>query len=100
MQHVRPETVYAQLGSPEELNIPSNDLNGAAVDNVMSVVLFAAGVVAVISLIIGGFYYVASAGDSGRVTKAKNIILYSAAGLVVVAMAFVITQFVIGRVQG
>ena len=56
-----------------------------------------AGIVAVIVIIIGGFMYVTSAGNSASITKAKNMILYSVVGLVVVFCAYAITNFVIGK---
>lgn len=92
--------LFAQLGDPESLNIPRNNLNAAQFGDILGVVYFAGGVVAVIALIVGGFYYASSNGDSGRVTKGKNIIVYSVAGIIVIGFAFAITQFIIGRVQG
>jgi hypothetical protein len=62
--------------------------------NIMSLVV---GVVAVVMIIIGGFKYVTSGGDSGNVTGAKNTILYAVVGLVVVALAQVIVRFVVDR---
>ena len=62
--------------------------------NIMSLVV---GVVAVIMIIIGGFKYVTSGGDSGNVSGAKNTILYAVVGLVVVALAQVIVRFVVDR---
>jgi len=56
-----------------------------------------AGIIAVIVIIISGFKYVASGGDSGAVASAKNTLLYAIVGLVVVILAFTITQFVVGR---
>ncbi|MNL79813.1 hypothetical protein D3C87_2065000 [compost metagenome] len=52
---------------------------------------------AVIVIIIAGFIYTTSGGDAGAVKKAKNMVLYSVVGIVVIALAFVITQFVAGR---
>ena len=91
---------FAQLGSPEQLNIPRNAADSGALNTLLGVVYFAAGVACVIAIIIGGFMYVAANGDSGRIAKGKNILLYSIIGIVVVGMAFTITQFVVGRVQG
>ena len=62
--------------------------------NIMSLVV---GVVAVIMIIIGGFKYVTSGGDSGNVSGAKNTILYAVVGLIVVALAQVIVRFVVDR---
>ncbi|QQS65274.1 hypothetical protein IPO96_01840 [Candidatus Saccharibacteria bacterium] len=56
------------------------------------------GVVAVIMIIIAGFKYITSGGDSGNVTSAKNTILYAIIGLVVVALSQFIVKFVLGRI--
>ena len=55
------------------------------------------GVVSVIMIIYGGFKYVTSGGDSGNVTGAKNTIIYAIIGLVIVAMAQFIVQFVLEK---
>ena len=51
--------------------------------------------VAVIMIIVGGFKYIASGGDSGKVTGAKNTILYAIIGLIIVALAQFIVKFVL-----
>ncbi len=66
-----------------------------AVINILSLVI---GFVSIIMIMIGGFRYITSAGDSNSTTAAKNTILYAVIGLVVVAMAQVIARFVINRV--
>jgi len=63
--------------------------------NIFSLVV---GVVSVIMIIIGGLKYITSGGDSGNVSGAKNTILYAIVGLVVVALAQIIVQFVLGKV--
>lgn len=63
--------------------------------NIFSVVV---GIVAVIMIIWGGFKYITSGGDSGNITGAKNTIIYAIIGLVVVALAQFIVQFVLDRV--
>jgi len=72
--------------SPE--NVLSNSLN---------ITYFLAGIIAVIVIIIGAIMYTSSAGNSGTLTKAKNMILYSLVGLVVIIVAFAITNFVVGK---
>lgn len=52
------------------------------------------GAVAAIFLVVGGWGYMTSAGDPGKVAKAKNTILYAIIGLIVVALAEVITAFI------
>lgn len=65
-----------------------------AVINILSVLV---GVASVIMIMIGGFKYVTSNGDSNSIGSAKNTILYAIIGLVVVAMAQTIVQFTIRR---
>ena len=59
--------------------------------DILSVIV---GAVAVIMIIIGGFRYVISGGDSNGVSGAKNTIMYAIIGLVVVLFAQVIVAFV------
>ena len=58
------------------------------------------GIIAVIMIIIGGVNYTMSQGDSTKVQKAKNTILYGIIGLVVVLLAFAIVNFVLGSLNG
>ena len=53
------------------------------------------GFIAVVMIIYGGFMYTTSAGDSSKVTKAKNVIMYGIVGLVVALLAFAIVNFVL-----
>ena len=64
--------------------------------NGLNLTYFLAGTIAVITIIIAGIMYTSSSGDAGRVAKAKNLLLYSIVGLVLVLVAFTITNFVIG----
>jgi hypothetical protein len=57
------------------------------------------GVVCVIFIIIGAIGYITSSGDSQKLQKAKNTLLYALIGLAIVALALVITNFVSNMVQ-
>lgn len=74
-------------------NIDANSV----VLGVLNTVYFISGAAAVIVIIIGGILYTISDGDSGKVSKAKNAILYAVVGLVIIMGAFVITGFISGR---
>lgn len=74
--------------------IPNVSANGATVTGIMNTVYFWAGLIAVLVIVIAGFFYVTSNGDSNQVNRAKNAILGAVVGLVVVVMAFTITAFV------
>lgn len=64
---------------------------------VINIFSFIVGVTAVIMVIVGGFKYVISQGDSANTSSAKNTILYALIGLVVVALAQAIVQFVLKK---
>lgn len=65
-----------------------------SVINILSILV---GVVAVVMVIFGGFKYITSGGDSGKVTSAKNTIVYALIGLVIAALAQVIVRFVLAK---
>lgn len=82
--------------SASEVNIPRADPDGI-LSGILNLTYMLTGAAAVIALIISGWMYVMSNGNAQTVEKAKNGILYSIIGIIVVASAFTITQFVIGR---
>ena len=57
-------------------------------------------IVSVIMIIWGGFKYITSGGDSSNVSGAKNTIIYAVIGLIIVAMAQFIVQFVLDKAIG
>lgn len=73
-----------------------NRINGiiAAAIRIFQVVV---GLISVIMIIMGGLKYITSGGDSASVGSAKNTILYAMVGIVVVALAEIIVQFVLNR---
>jgi len=82
--------------STNEINIPRNTADDVLAGG-LGLVYTAAGIVAVLVIVLAGFRYVTAAGDSAAIAKAKNTILYAVVGLVVIILAFAVTWFVIGR---
>ena len=64
------------------------------VNALINTLLFIIGGISVLMIIIGGILYVTSQGDSGKVSKAKNTILYAIVGLIVSVLAFAIVDWV------
>lgn len=89
-------TQFAQKVNAGDVGIPTMS-GDQLLANGLNLTYFLAGTVAVIVIIIGGIMYTTSAGDAGRVAKAKNLLTYSVVGLVIVLVAFTITAFVTGR---
>ena len=65
------------------------------VGKILNVVYGLIGVVAVVFVIIGGFKYMTSQGEPGRVQQAKNTIMYALIGLIITVSAFAITAFIL-----
>lgn len=83
---------------PKDIGLPDPITNGNnALAGILTTVYFWAGIVCVIVIVGAGYLYVTSNGNSTQTKRAKDAILGAVVGLVVVIMAFVITQFVIGR---
>lgn len=85
------------------INIPSldntpTDLN-SIISKGVSVLLYVVGFAAVIMVIIGGFMYILSAGDSGKAAKAKDTILYAVIGIAITMLAYAIVSFVTGKLN-
>lgn len=72
----------------------SSELKGNII-GIINAIIGILGIVAVIVIIIGGITYMTSSGDSSKVKKAKDTILYGIIGLVICILAFAIVNFVI-----
>ncbi len=83
-----------------DVNIPKVEATNATVTNLFNGVLMIAGVVAVIFIILGGIKYSTSQGDSNATAQAKEMIIYSLVGIVVIMLSFAIVQLVVGRIFG
>lgn len=75
-------------------NGSSNALPGL-ITGILNAIIAVSGIVAVIFVLIGGVNYMTSAGDSGKLEKAKKTIIYAAIGLAIVALSFTMVNFVI-----
>lgn len=72
----------------------ANDSFKKLITSIVNILSLIVGAVSVVMIIIGGFRYVISGGDSNGVQGAKNTIMYAIIGLVIVLFAQVIVAFV------
>ncbi len=79
-----------------DIGLPDTDSN-VVFANILNIIYFVAGLVAVIVIIVSGLMMSVQGNDPGKIAQRKNMITYSVIGLVVVTLAFTITQFVQGR---
>jgi len=84
--------------SPSDIGLKNPVTNAqTGLNGILSTVYIWAGIIAVLVIIIAGIIYTGSQGDAARVKRAKEAIIGACAGLVIIMMAFIITQFVLGR---
>lgn len=88
---------FAGLIDQKAAGIP--DASGFSIKALLNAAYFWAGAVAVIIIIVAGFLYVTSANNAQQVARAKNAILSAVIGLIVVLLAFGITNIVIKGVS-
>ena len=90
---------------PEEIRLSSGCNGGSnkqidnVIVNIINAIILVAGIVAVIFVLVGGVNYITSAGDTGKIEKAKKTILYACIGLAICALAFAIVNFAISIID-
>lgn len=95
-------TLLAQLKiNPDDIgyntSIRSSD---TGLTMILDMIYFWAGIVAVLVIILAGFFFVTARGDATQMKRSKDALRGAVIGLIVVLIAFAITRFVIGGVQG
>ncbi len=75
-----------------------NSVN-SIIEGVVNILLMAVAVISVIVIIVGGIFFALANGDSARVAKARNTVLYAVIGLVVSLFSYAIVQFVFNKVN-
>lgn len=83
--------------NPQTCDTSSANTINTLIARAISILSFIVGVAAVIMIIVGGFRYVTSGGDSSSVNSAKDTILYAIIGLAVALLAQVFVKFVLNR---
>ena len=81
-------------GSKSEVCTNRKESVEPIVGTVVNVLLFIVGTISVIMVIFAGIMYTISGGDSGRVAKAKNMLIYAIVGLIVSFLAFALVNWV------
>lgn len=94
-------TNSALSGTPGDVSCGGTTDGKASLANVASKVVnylsIIVGIIAVIMIIVGGFRYIVSGGESSNVSGAKNTLIYAIVGLIIVALAQFIVRFVLNN---
>lgn len=86
-------TANLNIATPDEIQKQGSLESLAA--TIIKIVLQIAGVVLLLLVIYGGAVWGTAGGDSAKVTKAKNIILYAAIGIFIIGASYAITLFIL-----
>lgn len=81
----------------DDFEVPQGKFNSGSLDTIFGIVFAVMGAIALITLLLASLKYVTSRGEPAEVAKAKNAIIYSVIGIVVIASAFTIVSFVAVR---
>lgn len=90
-------TIFANLDVSE---LPRVQATSQRLETLVQTVLMIMGAVAVLILAISGFRMINSRGSSSDVAKARDGVIYSVVGLVIIIFAFAIVGFVANSVAG
>jgi hypothetical protein len=79
-------------------SIPGTRADSAHLQTIINTVLAITGAIAVLIVVLAGIRLIFSQGDSGQIATARNAIIYSLVGLIVIMFVFAIVNFVVLRV--
>jgi hypothetical protein len=87
------DTTKAACG--DDTGDTDNNTIASLAKKIINIVSLIVGATAVLFVVIGGFRYITSGGDSGKVSSAKQTIIYALIGLAVAALAQFLVHYVI-----
>lgn len=80
------------IGYKDAVTDPNKSLDG-----ILTLVYTWAGILAVLIIIIGGIFFLTARGDPAQIKRGKDAVRGAVIGLIVIILAFTITQFILGR---
>ncbi|MCX6741326.1 MAG: hypothetical protein NTY61_02935 [Candidatus Parcubacteria bacterium] len=80
--------------------VPSQTDLTVIIGSIISIVIQFLGIIAVIIVLIGGFIWMTSGGDSEKIKKARDLMTNGIIGLVIIILAYAIVTFILKRVVG
>lgn len=86
----------SQLDSSQACGSGQSTIN-RVVKSVLQIISFILGIAGIIMVVVAGFKYITSNGDTGAVGSAKRTLIYALVGLVVAALAQFMVHYVIAH---
>lgn len=88
--------------APKKINITGYSGVGNskdALDNILTLAYAGGGIIAIVVLVVAGLLFVTARGDANQIKRSKDAIRGAVIGLIVILVAFTVTQVIIGGVQ-
>lgn len=79
-------------------SLPHSTANQGTITTVLNIIFVVVGALAFLMIVIAGLRYILSGGEPTKVAESKRMIVYAAIGILVVASAAAIVNFVLGKV--
>jgi hypothetical protein len=70
----------------------------SVINTVINIMSAFVGILAVLMIIFSGFRYVTAGGDSGKISQAKNTLIYAIVGVVVAGVSQLLVRYVVVKV--
>ncbi len=86
------------LDTDTTTGLPAVSASSTQVKSILQIVLGILGAIAVLMLVLAALKFITSQGNPEEVAKARNTIIYTAIGLIVIISAQAIVTFVIGNI--
>jgi len=85
-----------EMATPEKMILGQTYVSQRLIPSIVSGFLVIMLMIGVIMIIIAGINYILCAGDSEKIKKSKDILLWAILAIVFAIMAFAIVKFIIG----
>jgi hypothetical protein len=76
---------------------PNDDPVIDRLKGITGIIAFITGAAAIILILVGSIQYLTSAGDSAKINRARDTIIYALIGLIIVFLAATIIEFALNR---
>ena len=93
-------SIRSSANTLAECNVEADDSLMPTIKTIIYIIIGVLGLAAVVVIVLGGVSYTTSAGDPGKVKKAKDTIMYGLIGLVVALLSWAIVNFVLSSILG
>ena len=84
------------VGTSNDVQIKSVSDVALIIANLLRILIAVSGSLAVIAIMAAAIYYITSTGDPARVKRAKDILINTATGLILIIISYAVVTFISG----